>query len=201
MAIIWDDDGFITRFIWTSANFASGGGSTTLAWRADFGVEWTVEDMVELVRDEWVDHLRSTVDTDMTLDRIDWETAVASGTLNVAMAGTANLNSPPPNTSILSTYKAVGKGPRTRGRSFWPGMVQETNVDERGQIAGSTRSALITAMNLFFGGVIDGSAGGAQVIAQTDSPGNVTSPIVPWPVVTNRSVSPLVATQRRRLRR
>lgn len=201
MTIVYDSDSLLTRLVWETANFASGGGTTNLAWSLPDTSLPTVEDVLALIVTAWTTNLRTVTDSDLTLAFIAWETETQSGLWGVGLAGTGNITSPPPNSAILCSYAGSGKGPRNRGRNYWPGLISENNVDERGVINPSSGVQIQGDIDDFFDQVLASVDVTAQCIAQSTTPGEQSSPILPWPQVKSRVVQPVMATQRRRLRR
>jgi len=201
MTISYGQFDMLTRFVWESANFASGGGTTNLAWRTEAEDQVDAQAAAEGVRQAWQTHLRGVMDTDITLVEVQWETESFSGSAPSNLPGLSNLVCPPPNSALLATYQAAGKGRRNRGRNFWPGCVSETSVDERGVVTPAVVNAFTVALDAFFVAALALPYILGQSIAQSTTPGQATPPINPWPVVTTRVVQPVMATQRRRLRR
>lgn len=201
MPIEFGSNSLLTRFVWESANLASGGGTTNLAWNvASTGITEVEETLVD-IGNAWIARLRPITDADVTLVEIQWETATQSGAAPVNSAGTVTAAQPPPNAATLASYHALGKGARYRGRSFWYGWVNESNVDERGIIGVTQVGQLQTALDNFFLDVFDNPNVLGQGIAQSTTEGQKTSPVIPWPTVGSRVIQPVMATQRRRLRR
>lgn len=201
MPIIYDDQACLVQMVWNSANFATGGGTSSFGLNLDAIDPPALGDLANGIRDAWTANLRTITDSNYRLERIRLETQTLSGEFGAALDGTGSIVSPPPNTSMLISYTAVQKGPRSRGRNYWPGMLPEGDIDERGNILASRVTSLQAAFGAFFTAVaaIDGVVG--QAIVQTDEPGQASAPILPWPSVQSRAVQSLAATQRRRLRR
>jgi hypothetical protein len=201
MPISFNANSLLTQFTWESANFASGGGTTSHAWNVT-GLDVTESiRLANVIRQSWVDNLRALTDSDLTLVSVRWEIALSSGEVSVNLPGSLSLTGTPPNTAFLASYATSYKGPRGRGRNYWPGLLPEAAVDERGVINPTNVTNFGTALFNFFDDIEADPSGIRQAIAQSDESGQVTSPIVPWPVVTNRIVQPIAATQRRRMRR
>lgn len=104
----------------------------------------------------------------------------------------------PASISVLTTYRTSRKGPRGRGRSYWPGMVADGDVNSEGNLSTARFNEVSTAIDNFFGEIEEITP---QVILQRDEPDQVTPPISPPPVVLTRQTQARVATQRRRLRK
>lgn len=201
MPIVYDAQSVLLQLVWESANFASGGGTTSLGIYANSNGAQDLQTIVEGVRDAWLDNIRAITDTDVTLDEVRWESQNFSGVVPVATAGSASLSGPPMNTSVLISYKAAEKGPRNRGRSYWPGLLPEGSVDERGVVTPATQATILSAMNAFWADVNAIPEVLSHNIPQTDNPGQSSPPNLPWPQVISLTVGTLAATQRRRLRR
>lgn len=201
MPVVFDSQSMLVQMVWESANFASGAGTSTFGLYTDANGATALNAIATGISQAWQASLRALTDSDITLDFIRWETDNFSGEVSVALAGSAAVNSPPPNAATLITYKAAEKGPRNRGRNFWPGLVSEGDVDERGIINNTRVAAILTEVNDFFEAVEAIPDVLGQYIVQSSTPGQATPPNLPWPQVIERGVSPLMATQRRRLRR
>lgn len=200
MPIDYDAQSLLVQFVWESANFASGGGTTTLAFNANFNGAAEAGLIVDGIVDAFNTTLRLEMDSDFTLATARWETETFSGDLPAGLVGGASITGPPINTSVLFSYSAAEKGPRNRGRSFWPGLLSETQVDERGVILPARVLQLQVELADFLNaaGAVPNNLG--QSISQSSTPGQNTPPIHPWPIVNSVVVQPIAATQRRRMR-
>lgn len=201
MTIAFGPENMITRLVYETANFATGGGTTTLGWYVTSVDPSAGENVAETVRDAWNARLKAATDSDITLVEVQWENADYSGSVAAGIAGTGSVTGPVPSACTLVSYHSIGKGPRNRGRSYLPGLVGEGSVDERGTLTGGIVASIQTNVNNFFADVIASPEVVAQAITQSSSPGQVTTPILPWPQVNTRVVQPIMATQRRRMRR
>lgn len=208
MAIVYGPQSCLVVMEWSSTNFASGAGATILGFDQTAAGPPDGPDHMANVRTAWENHLRPVQDTNVGLASLRWETATDSGGEEVGIGGAQSMEGPPPNVALLVNKPAEGKGPRTRGRNFWPGMVAENDVNERGFLSGARLSTLVDAFDDFFASLNLSLTAGSLALPQTireDANGvplpGQSSPIVPWPLVHALVVSNLVATQRRRLRR
>lgn len=201
MPIVYDTQAMLVQFVWETANYASGGGTTTLGIYTDASGGNALNAIVEDIRGVWLTTFQDDMDSDWTLASIRWETQTFSGEVQVGTAGGTSMTSPPPNTSILLSYKAAEKGPRNRGRSYWPGLVPEASIDERGIVTPTVVADIFTTMEAFWTGVNAIPDVLGHYIPQSEYSGQASPPNLPWPQVLTRTVSPIVATQRRRLRR
>lgn len=208
MPIVYGPQSCLVVMEWSSTNFASGAGATILGFDQNAVGPPDGPAHMANVLTAWQNYLRPVQDTNVGLASLRWETATDSGGEEVGMGGAQTLEGPPPNVALLVNKPAEGKGPRTRGRNFWPGFVGEADVSERGFLSGARLSTLVNAFNDFFTSLNYGPGLGDLALPQTireDANGvpipGQSSPIVPWPLVHGLVVSNLVATQRRRLRR
>lgn len=96
-----------------------------------------------------------------------------------------------PSTSVLVRKGTALIGRKNRGRSYWPGLLVDSQVDAAGKILSTEVAGIQGAMTGFAELMVD--AGFPMVILHTD---NTT----PTPVI-SYTVEETVATQRRRLRR
>lgn len=101
----------------------------------------------------------------------------------------------PPNVAALVRKRTARGGRRGSGRSYFPWMLSDTDVDDAGRIL----SARITTINGVLSAFLTGlTADGTDMVllhsVGTTAPGNPN-------VVTSYTCDPLVATQRRRLGR
>lgn len=202
MALTFGSNNMITRFVYETANFASGGGTTTLGWQASGTAFVDFQSAASTISLAFGLEILPLLDSDITVSEIQWESEDYSGVLAVGTPGGASVTSPPPNAAVLFTHRGNGKGPRYRGRSFMPGLISETSVDERGVIGTPQVSTLQTAWEDFIdAATVQPGPVVAQCIPQSTTSGEVTPAVVPWPQVINSVCQPVMATQRRRLRR
>lgn len=203
MAIAYDDDStyatlvFAGPAVWpkpevtTSFAFASNGGEVGLSLLA------------QVIALSWEDNLQDVTDNQVTLARVRTERATTAYELPFAVAGQGDFYSPTANTSILVSKKTDVKGPRGRGRSYFPGLANAASIQQTGDltpIAVGTLQGLVTA---FIEQIETEGAGGVtvtHVLPQTTFPGEQSPPNLPWPEVTSIEVSGRVSTQRRRMR-
>lgn len=182
---------------YTGDVFASGRGATVLGFGAPGGISVDADVFAGQVRDAWEDHLQSQTLNNITLETVYWATTTQSGFVPVNAQGTITGAGAPPNTSVLMSYSTGFKGPRARGRSYFPGVLTAGNVNELGFIENSRFIQLDTAFTAFFNQLL---ATTPQVILQRDEPGQASPPISPPPQVISRVLREKAATQRRRLR-
>ncbi len=111
--------------------------------------------------------------------------------VNTARGGTSR-STPPPNVAVLVKKRTALGGRTNRGRFYIPWYVNETSIDEAGQLDSGSKAEIQTAMNALRGNLA--VAGVPMVVLHS------TDPAVPA-VVIALTLDPLVATQRRRLGR
>lgn len=200
MAIAYGPNNVLTSMIWESGSFASGNGATVLGWELTSPTQENALFVAQAVVTAFDTFLQPVMDTDLTLVEVRYESDAFSGAVSANLAGAASITGPPSNVTLLQSYYSIFKGRRNRGRSYWPGMISEGVVDERGTLTPAIVATLTTALNSFFTQITDLAPVVSQSISQSITPGQVTPPIIPWPQVATRVVQPVIATQRRRVR-
>lgn len=116
------------------------------------------------------------------------------GGITTSNQGTLAAQSATPNTTWLIRKGTAGGGRRARGRMYLPG-IPENNVDSGGNIDATFRNAMQTQANEFLADCIAG--GLAPMVLHAPGKSLVPAPTA----ITTLAVQPVVATQRRRLRR
>lgn len=106
-----------------------------------------------------------------------------------AMGGRAGSMSPP-QVATLVTYGTGLRGPRNRGRAYFPGFLNDDDVTDSGTIDPTRHTGIANAILDFGTAIVTG--GLSPVILHTDGG--------PPTAVTTGVVESKVATQRRRLR-
>ena len=200
MPVSFDAQSMVVQLIWESSNFASGAGSTTLGFNTNLNGAVAIDGFMTAIRNAWNTNLRPITDGDYTLASLAWETQTLSGEQGVNLAGGASITGPPSNCATIVSYKAAEKGPRNRGRNFWPGLLGETQVDEGGVIIPTTLATTIAAMSAFFTACLAHPNVLSQSIVQSTTPGQASPPNHPWPQVVSRTAQAKIGTQRRRVR-
>jgi hypothetical protein len=138
-----------------------------------------------------------------TLCKVGPDQTGASALHSAPVVGGLNFDSSAPNTSWLITKNTELGGRRGRGRMYVPG-VPELSIDNGGVLESSYFTAQQTAVNAWLAALI--AAGSIDFLVlehEPAAPGTQNpSPQPSLPsVVSSLTVSGLVATQRRRLRR
>lgn len=186
---------------WESSTFVRGRATTNIAWATDLATVQDFNDFAQTVINEFDSVWRPTLETDITLASVGWETATLSGEVQAGLAGGRNGNAPPTNCAALLSFQASLKGPRNRGRCFVPGMLTEGEIDEAGVLTPARQGQLTAMFDTFFTDLDDLPDIVGQAIAQSSYPGQSSPPQNPWPTVTQRGVQAVIGTQRRRIRR
>lgn len=198
MAISFGSASALVSLLWETTDTKSGGAATVLGFEGATNTGAGCEALAQATIDSFDDNLKAEVDNAWQLGTVRVETLGFSVETAADITGTRNENDPPSQVTILWSKSASGKGPRNRGRNYWPAMIQEADVSQRGLINGTRAGELTTAIGTF---IADIAATGVELaLPQSDVPGQASSPIVPWPIVVSASVSSFVATQRRRVR-
>lgn len=109
-------------------------------------------------------------------------------------AGTTSGPWLPQNCAALIRKATAAAGRRNRGRWYWPYVLRETDVDDVGNLTSSRISALNSALNSFLVGLAGASTQVLPEVLHNDSTIDPTR-------VTGMTCEPVLATQRRRLRR
>lgn len=201
MPIVYDPSSYLVSLIWDSPNFSSGGGATVLGFNGPASTIGTIEDLANAVGDAWIAHLRPRTDSSYTLASCRVEGDSESFEEPLGVAGAADVEGPPSNCAVLRYKKGQLKGPRQQGRNFWPGMMSEGDVNERGALSSGAQDALSTAFDAFFTYILEYPAGPfEESIPQAVTPESLTPPFLPWPKVLSSGIRPVIGTQRRRIR-
>lgn len=201
--IIFGTDGLILHMDWSSQNFVTGRATTRVGMLVTDAGPQSVVDVCEAAVEGWnvALGLRARMDQQTTLAAVRAETSTQSTVLPVGEAGQRNMIAASPNTALLETMSATGKGPRYQGRRYWPSLLSNGEVGENGLVGETPLGLVQTSLDLLYTALstVDGFQGLA--IPQSDVDGQVSSPVVPWPLVGTIGLATRAATQRRRLRR
>lgn len=185
---------------WSSPNFASGGAATVLGFGRPGEPVAAASAFAQNIIDYWIEYLKPVTDSGTSLASVYWATDVASGEIAANEPGAQNVDNAPPQVAALMTYRTAAKGPRGRGRSYWPSLIPRGELTEDGLMTQSRVDSLAGRFDDFFETLLlpDDSD---QVVLQRDEPGQQSPPLNPPPIVTSRILQRRVATQRRRNRR
>lgn len=201
MPIVYDTNSYLSTLVFTSPDFVTGVATVTIGWNGVTESAANVGVLAVDIATAWAAGLKAETDTDTSLSVVRVESATFSIDQSVANPGSMSFTSTPPQVAVLDRKSAAAKGPRNRGRNYWPQWLSQTNVGEGGIIVGSRLTQLETALSGFYTAVLAGTIATEVAIPQSDTPGQASNPILPWPAVVTRGIDARVATQRRRLRR
>lgn len=187
-------NGFVNVIMrWTSPNLFKGTGVTQFGMNLDFVPG---DNPAETVADLWSETIRPLQSSSMTLADVTVQTATQSVTEEVGLSGGISSTPAEPSIAVL-TKKVTGvRGPRAKGRAYWPGMAYEGTFDAKGLMSESDRTEYQQAFDAFMDGLQ--TVLGTMVILQNEE--GETPPLSPPPEVPTLVVDPRAATQRRRLR-
>jgi hypothetical protein len=180
---------------WTAPLWDSGGGATTLGFRND-GLSSPDIAAAAVLSAIVAELMPITTDT-VTLTDARWATQTLGGLLIANSAGGLTSTVAQPASTMLLRKQTGARGPRGRGRSYWPQMASETDVDEAGIVTPARLTAINASLNDFTAALVVADL--VQVILQGDEGSSAV--IDPPPEVTGFFCDPKIATQRRRLRR
>lgn len=116
-----------------------------------------------------------------------------------SQSGSSGSDKLPQNCALLVTKTTSRPGRPGKGRMYLPNYINEGEVDNVGNIDGTERAAFQTLFDDFYDALIAGVAGESSppvLLHNEGVPGGTT----PTPI-NSFSVQPVIATQRRRLRR
>jgi len=179
----------------TFAANSSGGTNTAQQLAEDF--QTLAANSFDDVLDQTVQLMRTT-----TL-KGNGTTAFTVGTsTSPARRGIPNNATVPSNTAVLVQKRTLLGGRRGRGRVYLPWFLPETQVDEIGGISTSQQGIVQLAMDNYYAGY-----GGVMMLAGRtydlpwDNPNRQLLAVTSGPLVNALVVSPIAATQRRRMPR
>lgn len=188
---------------WDSAAlFESGSGATVLGFGSVLDPLEGWGSFCNSVAAAYSSYLAPQQSVEVGLSSIYWQDRDNSGEESVGVSGARSGQVAPPQVAFLTTYRTVRKGPRGRGRSYWPGFLNDEDISNGGGILGARMTQLTLAFDEFWEEVTELSAlAQPQVILQHITDTQVSEPITPPPVVTDRLYRGRTGTQRQRNRR
>jgi hypothetical protein len=179
----------------TGTGLPSGAEVTCGFWHHNFA--GTVQDAAEALWQTWADNvmplLASSVAVTSALVKYGPNDDGAAYEFVDSQAGTAGSETSPPNAAVLVTKQTIVGGRKGRGRMYVPG-IPEADVSPGGLIAGAT----VTAWNAAFEDMRDEATGLNLPFRLLH--GEYDPQPAPYSIEAF-SVTDLLATQRRRLRR
>lgn len=165
-----------------------------------------VADIAETWFEAWDNELKSRTDSSLTLRAIlvrqgpnTGEFPGPTAEITYGTAGTSAFESSPVNCALLVKKATLFGGRHNRGRSYWPGLIADTDVSEVGVVGAAQVTAIQTDMDQFLAAVISGNGATTQAIDPVilhDEESPSTGPTTIQSLV----VQNVIATQRRRVR-
>ena len=140
-----------------------------------------------------VDNLTDNMSSAYTLSTISIKTNDFEDLVVTNIVGGDTTAPASPATALLVRKSTGVPGRNQRGRSYWPGLLFDTQVDAGGGISGGTISLWQPIMQDLFDVFQTVFTTGGMALLASDGSASET--------VTTYTVQPVVATQRRRLRR
>lgn len=183
-----------------------------VTYACDVGASATsAQAFADFLQDAFADAWKSQLDTSVTITRTTVLLAFAGGGPNFTtgestaapIAGTNSAERLPPNCALL-VKKNTGVGGRiNRGRLYIPWSLSDIDVDELGNVAGGALTPRQTAADDWLA-AIEAPAINMCIANRTydrawDVPNRILTDIDAGAHVTSLTVSPILATQRRRL--
>lgn len=188
--MVFIPEGFTQATVNYSGPTRSGRGATVLGFVIPSGLD--LADVASNIWGSWDSNLRGTTHDSWRLDNVTcvtetegvvWGPSTSQGTRSGAMS--------PPNVTVLMKKITVQRGRAFRGRSYWPGMLNDDDVYDDGNINPSRINSIRSDLDDFFSSL--SALGINQMLLHNDAELPATS-------VSSITVEPKVATQRRRLR-
>lgn len=180
---------------YTGAMFDSGAGATVLGFGGEGEITQDLAGFAQNVEGAWEGNMQAITSDIITLSSIYVLGPTQSVERGVGTVGSVTTDMEPPAVACLVNYKGQARGPRSRGRSFIPGVLRNQDVNSIGDITSARVGEIETA---WFGFLDDCTEGTAHVILQRSE--GVSAPLDPPPPVFTRAVSARAASQRRRQR-
>lgn len=199
MPVIIPPDHAQVTFDLISPSFESGLANVTLGIRLTGGAVGATMGAVALgVAEDFETNLLAPLSSLVTVQEVRAVDEDSFGAVTPGLVGGNSVNMPPSNVALLVRKATARRGPRGRGRMYWPHMVEEATIDPGGNITGSTVTALQGLFDAFRDDLL--ARDFVPVVLQGDNPGQQSPPINPPPAITRFLVEPKVATQRGRMR-
>lgn len=167
-------------------------GGAASVFGTQIGVGESLGDVAVRYADAWVDNVRASTHSGITLVSVEAHTPTLVGTALVGLAGTNSADPAPPNVSILFHKVTTARGRRGRGRWFPPGMAFDFAIN----VGGMLDAGAVTALQ----GVAAAFLLDAQDMRILQGSEGASAPLDPPPPVIALLADPMVSTQRKRLR-
>lgn len=157
-----------------------------------FGIDSSpTEGVLDIFQEWWDESLKLVTGTTYQLIKIEARSDVEVLERTIGEYGVLNEEMAPPNTAVLVNLGSGLVGKRNRGRAYLPGVAEEGAIGEDGTLS-STKVTQLQGVMDYLGALVFDASRTIRILHST-----VGTPTL----VLNASVHPVVATQRRRLRR
>lgn len=181
-------------FHFKSANFFKGSALTILD--ASLG-SLNITEMAEAYIEAFEDHLRPLLSTAVTLTHVQTFTEVIGTEVPANIVGQVGQQAGDPQVCILVRKITQERGPRARGRSYWPGMTFEATFGPTGLMTPADQATYQGRFDDFYEAL--GTSGLSNLVILQGDEGS-SAPLNPPPAITQLLVDQRCATQRRRNR-
>lgn len=182
--------GWIQATLTFTGPTASGNAALVLAFEVSGAGSY--EDMANAIFEAWGDHVAPNQHEAFTLVSVRVVDNSFAYELNGSTPGVRTGDLAPPNVAALVKKTSDLRGRKYQGRNFWPGMLNDDDINDDGTIKQARYGTLGSTVGEFF--IALGNANMGLVLLHND-------PGTPPTVVTGGGLERRVATQRRRLRR
>lgn len=157
-----------------------------------FGIDSApTEGVLDIFEEWWTESLKLVTGNTYALQRLEARSNVEVIDRTIGTAGTLAEEVLPPNCAVLVNLSSGLTGRSNRGRAYLPGVAQEDKVADSGQLEGSLLTQLQGVVN-YLGALVQDESRTIRILHS-----GVGTPTL----VINATVNPVIATQRRRLRR
>lgn len=189
MTIIIPEGFAQATLFYRSGTFASGNAATVLA----FGIgDKTVQELADSLSVNFKANLLPLMNSEITYVGLRAVTATDGADKTEATQGGRSGDCSPPQVTLLVKKTGTGRGPQVRGRNYWPGFLNDGDVDDSGNVVDSRLVALSSAFNAFGTAMSDDLFPGFILHNESDTD--------PTPI-NGGGVEKRVATQKRRIRK
>lgn len=181
-------------FHFTSPNFFKGRAATVL----DFALgELSLLDAADVLSLSYQADLRPLLSNAVTLESVEVFDADQRVQVPVNVVGPRTTGAADPQVCILVRKVTAARGPRAKGRSYWPGMTYEATFGPNGLMSAADQSAYQAAFNSFAQSLATGGIASLRILQNEEG---ISPPLDPPPQIEAMIVDRRCATQRRRNR-
>lgn len=152
-----------------------------------FGVDVSPDEaFLDLMQGFWDDSLKDVTSTDYTLERIVMRNNFSVAERPYEDGGGRESTFQPPQVAALVKMSSGLVGRANRGRFYWPGVLDDGNIDLQGAIAGGLYTTLSGVVVDLADAILAGDGSPVILHSTEDTPTPVTSMILSGQVVTQR---------------